>query len=69
MMFSHMVVKAKLSSPEHRQGKQVQLDAYKLEQSSNIRHNGLWVTKGRLWVRMNKIFGQDMDRAVALGVL
>ena len=31
-------------------GKLVQLDAYKLEQSSNIRQNGLWISKGRLGI-------------------
>ena len=38
-------------------GKLVQLDAYKLEQSSNIRYNGLWVTKCRLGVKMKEMFG------------
>ena len=37
-------------------GKLVQLDAYKLEQSSNIRQR-LWITKGRLGVGMNEMFG------------
>ena len=45
-------------------GKLVQLDAYKLEQFSNIKHNGLWVTKGRLGFGMNEMF-----RCAALPVL
>ena len=31
-------------------GKLVQLETYKLEQSSNIRQNGLWISKGRLGI-------------------
>ena len=57
MTFSSQDTKTIYNGSAILSNKLVELDVFKLVNVNNMRHNGLWVTRCRLGVGMNELFG------------